>query len=195
MKAFTNKFNLLAMIALLAVVFTLNSCDEPGAGGIDPISGCTDDTAENYDATATESNGNCIYARDKYLGDYLGSMLCGGLLTLISSDTITFSISEGLSPTNDDVSIFISSLGISVPGLIENDQITLQAILPGAMFDTTGDGVNNLTANLNITGLLSTENEGDNVTGELTIIATPIIPGIPETPLDPETCAIEGTRQ
>ena len=59
MKAITMKFNLLTMIALLAVTFTFTSCED------EPIRGCTDAAAENYDALAVESDGSCIFARDK----------------------------------------------------------------------------------------------------------------------------------
>ncbi len=40
--------------------------------------GCTDDTADNYDADATEDDGTCIPARDKFLGTYSlsGTVAC-----------------------------------------------------------------------------------------------------------------------
>ena len=40
--------------------------------------GCTDDTADNYDADATEDDESCIPARDKFLGVYSisGTVAC-----------------------------------------------------------------------------------------------------------------------
>ncbi|NJN78708.1 MAG: hypothetical protein HC803_10615 [Saprospiraceae bacterium] len=37
----------------------------------EPILGCTDSESINYNATATESDGNCLYVSDLYVGNYV----------------------------------------------------------------------------------------------------------------------------
>lgn len=69
----------LKLLFLLPIAFfaILTGCTKP-------IKGCTDKQAENYNAEATESDGNCSYARDKFLGSYDGLLDCAGLVDTTS---------------------------------------------------------------------------------------------------------------
>ncbi len=61
--------------------------------GDDAIKGCTDPEAENYNPDADESDSSCTYARDKFIGDYLGTLDCE--LGVVQEDsTYSFKILE-----------------------------------------------------------------------------------------------------
>lgn len=63
------------------VVATLHSCKK------DPenITGCTDSTADNYNAQATESNNSCTYV-NRFVGQYAGKFKCAQLLNAILAE-------------------------------------------------------------------------------------------------------------
>lgn len=56
-------FNYLLLLAFAIVGLTFTSC------GDDPVKGCTDSDADNYNADATEDNGTCSFA-GLFEGDY-----------------------------------------------------------------------------------------------------------------------------
>lgn len=64
----------------------------------EPIKGCTNKNAENYNAEAEEADGSCVFARDKFLGTFKGKLLCGAPLP--PSSEFTMLITEGLSGDN-----------------------------------------------------------------------------------------------
>ena len=92
----------------------------------DPVEGCTDANAENYDADADESDGTCVYARDKFLGEYIGDMMCtGGIIP--DAEGFTIQIRESL---NGDNAVEIEFIGTAAPmpillGTADADQITV----------------------------------------------------------------------
>ncbi len=65
--------------------------------------GCTDDTADNYDAAATEDDGTCVPARDKFLGAYNCQEVCG-------PDSYIYSMSVTASATGD-LKVILQNLG------------------------------------------------------------------------------------
>ena len=54
----------LSILTVIISIFTFSSCEE------ESIIGCTDLTAINYDAAATESNNSCEYVSDQILGSW-----------------------------------------------------------------------------------------------------------------------------
>ena len=141
------------LVFILALGFFMTSCgDDEITGCTDPTAdnynpeatisgncdfvGCTDVAAENYDAQATIS-GDCIYARDKFVGSYVGTFTCSDplLAPIINSDSLVFSITEGV---NDDVSNVVISLsidGFPIPlrATIMGDEMTVSDRLEGVM--------------------------------------------------------------
>jgi len=140
------------VVFILTIGFFISSCGE------DDIVGCTDTAAENYNADANIS-GDCVYTRDKFVGSFLGSFTCSDplLSPLINSDSLVFSITEGV---DDNVSNVIFNLvieGLPVPlrGTVDGDVVTVDdklegvtipgvEIVPGVpvtiMADVTGQG-------------------------------------------------------
>jgi len=105
----------------LVCVFAMFSCMETP----EPIVGCTDEEAENYNPNANESDNSCVYARDAFLGDYSGTITCGGLIP--DPSPFTMSVSEGL-VGNNSVVIEIKDTPVPFPivdGTAQNDSLLL----------------------------------------------------------------------
>lgn len=75
-----------------------------------PIEGCTDSSAQNYNAEAEDDNGSCVYARDKFLGDFIGDMSCSALIP--DANDFTMIIRESLNGPND---VEIEFIGTATP--------------------------------------------------------------------------------
>ena len=73
---------------LLILVFTISSCQKQG---------CTNANAENYDADATEDDGTCTFARDKFIGSYDVSRSC-----VYESDS-SFTLQVSVGPNDDEI--------------------------------------------------------------------------------------------
>jgi len=151
-------------------------------------SGCTDPDAENYNAQATNDNGTCVYARDKFIGDYLGAFTCPGLLAIISSDSLAFSITEGLDPTmKDQVIVTLNDVGgltFDLTATVVGDELDIEAELLGVPIqgvsgDVTGFGTGSLDAT------------GNEITASITLTVSIPLLGINDT----QTCVLVGTRQ
>lgn len=83
----------LVMISLFGIIaLSLVSC------GDDPVVGCTNVDAENYNSLAEEDSGDCVFARDKFLNEFEGKIKCG--LLIPDSTEFTMVITEGLSGNN-----------------------------------------------------------------------------------------------
>jgi len=118
----------------------LNSC------GDDDITGCTNPMAENFNSEATIS-GDCVFARDKFLGTYMGSLTCPGQLTSLTNDSITFSVIEGLDPdiTGDIIlEIVVDGTPLPIAGQVDGNVLSLMQNLrnvsvPTPIGDVMGD--------------------------------------------------------
>lgn len=96
------------IFAILILVLVLTSCEKKP----EPVLGCTDKEAENYNPNATDSDGNCTYAREAFLGDFSGTIQCGGLIP--DPSPFTMSITEGLTG-NNNVIIEIKDTPVAFP--------------------------------------------------------------------------------
>ncbi len=83
------------LLFFMGLLCSITSCDNTP----DPILGCTDAEAENYNPNATESDNSCTYAREQFLGDYSGTITCGFIIP--DPSAFSMSISEGLTGNND----------------------------------------------------------------------------------------------
>ena len=162
--------NLRYLFALVIGLTLFSSCgkDEPGTT---TITGCTDETAENYNPDATESDNNCVYARDKFIGNYLGSMTFEFLGGLLDQDSLAFAITPGISNANEVlVGVTIQSIPVFLNGQTVGDSIFVDDVynLPD------GGAINPLLTGMPVDvffeGGVGTINNAQTISGKLDII-------------------------
>ena len=182
MRKTSNLFTLLffGLFAMSMVLFT-TACGES--------EGCTDPAAENYDADAESDDGTCVYAADKFIGSYTGSIACGVVLgPLLDNDSFPFSIVEapGGGP-NDIVINLMGSIPVAFTATVSGDNLTISTQLPGLpLIDIDMDGTPE-NFDLDVSGNASIS--GTTINGTITITATnDLLPG----PLT-DQCTIQGT--
>jgi len=158
----------LAFLSITAFSLMFSSCKKP-----DPIIGCTDPLAENYNADAEENDASsCVYARDKFLNVYNGINECPAPLP--EESTFELEITEGLSGENA-VSIEFKNLDLPVPilnGTAEGDVITVPAAVyqvPLGIFPNNPDSLFDVT--MSATAVYISE---DSIKGQLDLIALSI---------------------
>ncbi|MFM2393342.1 MAG: hypothetical protein RLZZ546_1324 [Bacteroidota bacterium] len=116
------KITSLALL-FLACTFLLMNCKKE-------IEGCTDVDSENFNAEATVNVG-CVYARDKFIGSYKGTLSCPGALNIINGET-TLAIDEDIAGGKNDVTVLITTnTGLSIPikGTCEGDKLSIDAVV------------------------------------------------------------------
>jgi hypothetical protein len=170
------------VLGLMFSAMFIQSCGE------DDIEGCMDAAAENYNAEATVDNGTCEFARDKFLGSYIGSLTCPGLLGgLINSDALPFTITEGLGSDVAEVLINLQgTIPVTFSGTASGNSVAISTLLEGLPIDLDGD-LNPESVSLQVGGNFSIT--GSDLTGTVSIqVVAPIM-------LPTEDCAITGTKQ
>ncbi|MBT8232794.1 MAG: hypothetical protein HKO66_02960 [Saprospiraceae bacterium] len=105
----------------------ITGCMDPAADNYNPnatvdgnceYSGCTDPDAENYNELATTDDNSCIYARDKFIGTYLGSFTCPGFIgAAVNTDSIVVTIENGLDANlkNQVIITLLDVSGFDIP--------------------------------------------------------------------------------
>lgn len=94
------------------------------------VEGCTDVESENFNAEATINVG-CLYARDKFIGSYKGTLTCPGALSIINGET-TLAIDEDIAGGKNDVTVVItttSGLTIPIKGICKDDKLSIDAVV------------------------------------------------------------------
>ena len=194
----------LCFLALCTICFNacgdddVEGCTDAAADNYNPeatvsdgscvYSGCTDPDAENYDPQATNDDGSCVYARDKFIGSYFGGFTCPGLLAIISSDSIFFSVAEGLdADKKNEVIVTLNNVGgltLDLTATAEGDQLLIEAELLGVP-------ISGVTGNVVGSGTAVLDSTGDEITATLELTVSVPLLGINDT----QTCTLVGERQ
>ena len=187
MKINSTLFNAVCIILVSFGIMMTSGC------GDDPVQGCTDPNAENYDASAEEDDGSCVLARDKFVGNYNGGLNCQ--LLPISGDDTDFTLAPGLA--DNEIFINITSgtaAGLGFPGTVSGNTITVSTTLESlALFDITMDGMVDQAdaADLEVSGSVTTNDGGQTLSGTLNAQVTHILSGIQL----PDACGFTATKQ
>jgi len=152
------------------------------------VTGCTDPEAENYDENANVSSNDCIYARDKFIGKYSGSLSCNLLMEL---NTDSAEIEIQIVPNNvNEVSIVITSIDTELPlnATVDGDELSLvaedfpfQVVVLGNLLDIL----------INAEGTVSTDDGGQTLSGMFTATGISAETG---TTIASDECTIIGTK-
>lgn len=193
MKNFTSS-SLFLLLALAFVGLTITSC------GDEEITGCTDESAENYDALATIS-GDCTFAADKFIGSYVGMSDCSGgpVVASLTNDTLMFEIKSALDPDNSNavvIEIPIMGVPVSFGSIAEGNVMTVNETLGPLPFDVPNpaDPTTTISVMVNIaaTGEETYDDATDSVSGTISIMITSADSG---ATLDNGSCLITGVKQ
>jgi hypothetical protein len=177
---------LIKISILAAFICVFQSC------GDDEIIGCTDPEAENFDVNANVS-GDCIYARDKFLGSYIGVFTCPGDLSGLSNDSIAFSIIEGLDANiKSDIilELVVDGFPLAIAGTVDGNVMTLMQELTGVPVPTPlGEFPGDVTA----VGMAMMSNGDQTLTAtlDLDVVVQSPIGNVPVS----DMCGIEGNKE
>lgn len=174
----------------------ITGCTDPNADNFNPeatvsgdcvYSGCTDPDAENYNAQATVEDNSCVFARDKFIGNYLGAFTCGGIIgTAVNSDSVFFSIEPALDADLKNGVIItlmdISGFDIPLSGTAEGNMLT------GIEAELLGIPVIGITSD--VTGVGSATIDGTVLDASVTLTITNAVLGSQEA-----TCTLIGNQQ
>lgn len=184
----TNLFKSLTLVAILGVTaIYLQSCAEA-------TKGCSDSAAENYDATVDETDNTlCIFPRDKFVGNYKGTLICAGpLQAAINNPVYDYSITEAAGGTVDAVTLNVTvfSAPTKLAGKISGNTLTIDQVIPNVPFTLpTGTAT---TANIKATGSATLGTDNKTLTGTVNLVFTQAATG---SPLVSDNCPITGTKQ
>jgi hypothetical protein len=174
---------LLGVLALVGTTFT--SCAKS--------KGCTDPKAETYDATAEESDPTlCVYAREKFIGKYKGTLICPGPLKAgINNPSYDFAISEAAGLTVEDVTLDLTVFGAptKLAAKIAKDVITIDQVIRNVPFPV---GTSTVTSNIIAKGTAKLAADNKTLTGDIDIT---IQVAANNSTLAADKCPITGTKQ
>lgn len=180
---------LCAMVTTFSFAFVSCSDDDDPTGG-DAVTGCTNPAALNYNANATESDGNCEFATENYLGTYNGRISCGGTLAAVIPDTsVVFRITPHLdAAVKDSVNIKVDGVE-ALPFDISAGVNGMDLVLKQQVFNLPFEGIGNL--DLDIEGTASID--GNELSSEFLIDV--FVAGTMDVFLADQPCSISGTKQ
>jgi hypothetical protein len=175
-------------IALLASCKKdVEGCTDPKAANYNPdatvgvnckYNGCTDKDAENYDAQANVST-ECVYARDKFIGSYAGTLTCPGSLSLLTGAT-TFTIDENIAGGKNDVNVLITTSTLTVPikGVCSGNIITIDADLKKVTIPTP---LGSVEADIKAKGVVTFDAAKNEISGPLTLTTVSVFGTVADT--------------
>jgi len=96
--------------------------------------GCTDPDAENYDSKAEDDDGSCIYARDKFIGNYNVNENC-------NSGNFTYSIAVNISETDKSYVVInnLGKFGLNVRASVSDNSLNINDTQNSITFSGSGD--------------------------------------------------------
>lgn len=172
-------------LLVLSLTFTMNSCT-------DPVKGCTDPDAETYNPDADESDDSqCVYARDKFIGNYKGSLICPGTLNgFINNAQYDFTITETAGGNINQVSVGITVFGAPtiLAATVSGNTLTIDQTIPNVPIPFNGV---TLTATIKATGTGTLGSDQKTLDGVINTQITAT--GLPGALTD--NCPIKGTKQ
>lgn len=130
------------------------------------ITGCTNELAENYNPAATNTDiGACIFPRDKFLGEYVGSLNC-----LIIDQFNSMTTNVLLEPVSDDltkITITLTSEDFTLPldATVDGDEMTMMATEFPLTVAVLGNDTDVL---IDIDGTATLNDSGQELSGSLT---------------------------
>ncbi len=131
------------------------------------IEGCLDAEAENYNPDANVDSGICVFARDKFLGTFVGDLTCQAPLPNAEAFTITFS--EGLT-NNAEVEVSFQNTATPIPvliGRVDGDKIIIDPTSTSVALDPN---LPNLKTDLTFSGEATLSPNGIDLSGELRVL-------------------------
>lgn len=152
-----------SILAIIAFALTISSCNKD-------IEGCTDAESENYNPDANIDNNSCVYARDKFIGSFLGALDCQAPLPNSEGFTITFS--EGLNAKNT-VEISFQNTAAPLPvlaGTVEGDKVIIAETQTSIAIDPTNPDVK---TDLIYSGEGVLDSSGTTLTGTISVFIVP----------------------
>lgn len=178
--------NLLVLAIVFSLSFTFNSCSKS--------KGCTDPLAETYDPNAEESDPNaCVYPREKFIGNYSGSLICPGALNgIINSPVYDFSISEKAGGTVEEVSVDVSIIGapFKLAGKIDKSTLTIDQTISNLPFTVPPIGATMVNLIAKGTATLANDNKTLDGTIDITIVLS-----ANNAPVATDKCPIKGIKK
>ncbi len=128
------------------------------------ISGCTDPAAENFNPDANrDDNGTCVFARDKFLGSYMGTINCP-IISQFNSESTTVLFE----PDPDDINkllITIQNEDIEIPiSATVVDGVSLELLAEDFPLDIVVAGID-VSVLVDFTGLAIINSSEDVISG------------------------------
>lgn len=118
-------------------------CIDPAAANYDPEAtessddctypGCTDEEADNYSDTANQDDGTCTYF-DRFVGKYTGQFDCVGQLAGILNEADSEIIKTAGNNNQDSITVFVGNsetdISFVLGGNITKDKATIDTYIP-----------------------------------------------------------------
>lgn len=176
-------------VLILVIIYTLffmSSCS-------DPVKGCTDPDSETYDVKAEDSDPSlCVYARDKFIGEYEGSLICPDTLNLVFNfNPYNFSVTESLNGVSSvDVNITVKGLPTKLAGQVSGSILTINQTITDPAFLLPTGMTTAVTIKANGTATMTENNKklSGSISLSVTIVANGAVIGT-------DTCPIQGTKK